>query len=479
METQTAKMDSAREEHFFMRYVLMITTVAALGGLLFGYDWVVIGGARAFYESYFRLTSEQLIGWANSCALLGCLAGALLSGVLSDRYGRKALLIGAAFLFTVSSLATGWSYTFLRFILWRIAGGVAIGVASAVSPTYIAEVSPAPWRGRMVAVNQLGIGLGVLLAQVVNFLIAQKVPPSATTELIHDSWNGQFGWRWMFSAVAIPSIIFFAGSIFLPESPRWLVANGRRDRARRVLTKIGGENYADCEVQDIQDAMASSDAGQWIDLLRPRVLRIVVVGMVLAGLQQWVGINVIFNYAEEIYRGAGYGLSATLLNIVATGAIALLATIAAFPLVDRLGRRPLMLLGCAGIGFLHIAIAVTYHFGIKGMLPLLLTLVAIACFGLTLGPVTWILIAEIFPTQIRGMAVGVAVSSLWISCFLVTFTFPFILAAVGMAGAFGLFAAICFAGFIFVFRFVPETKGRSLEEIERDFSRRSRPLTHS
>src|SRR5580704_15240600 len=270
METQTAKMDSGPEEHFFMRYVLMITTVAALGGLLFGYDWVVIGGARAFYESYFRLTSERLIGWANSCALLGCLAGALLSGVLSDRYGRKALLIGAAFLFTVSSLATGWSYTFLWFILWRIGGGVAIGVASAVSPTYIAEVSPAPWRGRMVAVNQLGIGLGVLLAQVVNYLIAQKVPPSATTELIHNSWNGQFGWRWMFSAVAIPSIIFFAGSIFLPESPRWLVANGRRDRARRVLTKIGGENYADCEVHDIQDAMASSDAGQWIDLLRPR-----------------------------------------------------------------------------------------------------------------------------------------------------------------------------------------------------------------
>ena len=469
MGTQLTKTESVSQGHFVAGYVLMITAVAAMGGFLFGYDWVVIGGAKPFYEQYFQLTTEQLIGWANSCALLGCLMGSLISGACSDRYGRKSLLIGAALLFAISSLATGWSYTFLMFILWRIIGGVAIGIASNVSPTYIAEISPTPWRGRLVAVNQLGIGLGVLCAQIANYLIAEHVPQSATTEFIRQSWNGQYGWRWMFSAVALPSLVFFIGAVLLPESPRWLVANGRSERARGILAHIGGYKYADEELLDIQGTIASTGASKWQDLLRPHVFRIVMIGVVLAALQQWVGINVMFNYAEEIYRSAGYGVSDTLLNIVATGAIALVSTLAAFPLVDRVGRRPLMLFGCASVGALHVIIGITYYFGIKGLLPLVLTLAAIGCYGISLAPVTWTLLAEIFPTQVRGRAVGVAVSSLWISCFLVTFTFPFIISAVGLAGGFWLYAAICLAGLMFVFRRVPETKGRSLEEIERDF----------
>ena len=461
---------------FCLRYVLMLTSVAALGGVLFGYDWVVIGGAKPFYERYFQLSSDKLIGWANSCALLGCLLGSVASGALSDRYGRKALLIGSAALFTVSSVAAGWAYSFHTFILWRIAGGVAIGVASNVSPTYIAEISPAPWRGRLIAVNQMGIAVGVLAAQVANYFIADKVPQSATTEFIRQSWNGQFGWRWMFSAVAIPSLIFLVGSIVLPESPRWMVANDKREGARRTLTRIGGQSYAEFELRDIKDTVAASGAGTWGDLLHPRILGIVVIGMILAALQQWVGINVIFNYAEEIYRSAGFGVTDTLLNIVATGVIALLSNILAFPLVDRFGRRPLMLFGCAGIGVFHVAIAITYRLGIKGLLPLSLTLAAIATYGLSLAPVTWILIAEIFPTRVRGRAVAIAVSSLWIACFLVTFSFPFALNKIGVSGAFWFYAAICFAGLLFVFRSIPETKGRSLEEIERQLARRHHPL---
>jgi len=474
LETQGAASGLQDKPDFFLGRILALTGVAALGGVLFGYDWVVIGGAKPFYERYFRLNSEEPVGFANSCALLGCLLGSFVSGVISDRYGRKALLIGSAALFTVSSIATGWAYSFHAFILWRIAGGVAIGVASNVSPTYIAEISPAPWRGRLVAMNQMGIAFGVLAAQLANYFIAEKVPVSATSEFIRQSWNGQFGWRWMFCAVAVPSLIFFVGAIVLPESPRWMVANGKPEGARRTLTRVGGTSYAEFALRDIQETVANSEAATWADLLHSRILKIVLIGVTLAALQQWVGINVIFNYAEEIYRNAGYGVTDTLLNIVATGAIALLSNILAVPLVDRLGRRPLMLFGCAGIGAFHIAIATTYHLRIRGLLPLSLTLGAIATYGLSLAPVTWILISEIFPTRVRGRAVAIAVSSLWIACFLVTFTFPFILGRIGVSGAFWFYALICLAGLLFVYHDIPETKGRSLEEIEREFARRHR-----
>jgi SP family xylose:H+ symportor-like MFS transporter len=453
-------------------YVLMITLVAAMGGLLFGYDWVVIGGAKPFYERYFQLGSAELVGWANSCALLGCLLGSLISGALSDRIGRKKMLIGAAFLFAVSSVLTGWSNTFVLFVTWRIAGGVAIGVASNLSPTYISEVSPAAWRGRLVAIYQLGIGLGVVVAQIVNWLIAQQVPNTATDEMIRLSWNGQFGWRWMFSAVAVPSLAFFVGALFLPESPRWLALNGAAERAKQTLSKIGGEQYAEEALREIRETAELDFGGRspWRELWRAHIAKIVGIGVFLAVLQQFCGINVIFNYAEEIYRAAGYGVSGVLLNIVATGAIGLAATLLAFAMVDKFGRRPLMLFGCIAVGVLHTLIGFSYHFGLQGAAPLILTLSAIGCYGISLAPITWVLIAEIFPNQIRGMAVSIAVSALWIACFLVTFSFPLLSRAVGLTGTFWLFAVICFAGFLFVLRFVPETKGKSLEEIEKELA---------
>jgi len=448
------------------RYVFAISIVAALGGLLFGYDWVVIGGAKPFYEKFFYLNTGQQVGWANSCALLGCLLGSIAAGGAGDRFGRKKLLIASAALFAVSSIFTGWAQTFTEFVCWRIAGGVAIGIASNISPVYIAEVSPAKWRGRLVALNQLTIVIGILTAQLVNWGIARPVPASATAEMIRLSWNGQFGWRWMFTAVAVPSLVFFAGALAVPDSPRWLLARGITESARRTLERIGGKAYADREIDQIERSLHEQPSQKWRELLNARILGVLVTGILLAVLQQWSGINVIFNYAEEIYRAAGYGVSDILFNIVITGTINLVFTLVALGFVDRFGRRVLMLAGCAGIALSHLLLGFAFASDVKGLPVLIVTLATIACYAMSLAPVTWVLIAEIFPNGIRGAAVSIAVSALWIACFLVTFTFPVLNRALGSAGTFWLYSAVCAAGFVFVWLRVPETKGKTLEEIE-------------
>jgi MFS transporter, SP family, xylose:H+ symportor len=452
-------------------YVALISLVASLGGLLFGYDWVVIGGAKPFFEKFFRLESEALVGWANSCALLGCLLGSLLSGALSDKLGRKRLLLSCGLLFAGSSILTGWATSFAAFIAWRIVGGVAIGMASHLSPMYIAEVSPARWRGRLVSMNQLAIVVGILMAQVVNWAIAEAVPEGATAEMIRMSWNGQYGWRFMFTAVAVPSVLFFLLGLIVPESPRWLVKNGRAAQARDVLTRIGGADAAEAELAEIRATLAAEEIRhvRFGDLLEPRLARVLVIGSALAVLQQWSGINVIFNYAEEIFRQAGYGVSDVLFNIVITGAINLAFTFVAIGTVDRLGRRPLMLLGLAGIAVSHGFLGGAFHLGIKGPLVVAFCLSAIACYGMTIAPVVWVLIAEIFPNRIRGAALSVAVSALWVACFILTYTFPLLNKALGPAPTFWTYAAICLLGLLFVWRAVPETKGRTLEDIEREF----------
>jgi SP family xylose:H+ symportor-like MFS transporter len=439
-----------------------------LGGLLFGYDWVVIGGAKPFYESYFQLNSAAQVGWANSCALIGCLVGSIISGWTSDRFGRKKLLLLSAVLFALSSVLTGWANGFTTFIVFRMIGGVAIGIASNVSPTYIAEVSPAAWRGRLVTVNQLTIVVGILGAQIVNWLIADKVSEGATAASIRMSWNGQRGWRWMFTAVVVPAVVFFLGTLFIPESPRWLAKSGFIDQARQVLARIGGRSYGNETLREIQNALAMElqASTPWHELVSPSVLKILVIGVVLAALQQWSGINIIFNYAEEIYRSAGYGVSGTLFNIVITGTINLVFTIGALVLVDRFGRRALMLFGCAGIALFHTVLGVTYRVGTKGLLILLITLCTIACYALSLAPVTWVLISEIFPNRIRGLGVSISVSALWLASFLLTFTFPILNHGLGTAGTFWIYGAICMAGFLFVLARVPDTKGKTLEEIE-------------
>ena len=452
-------------------YVWGIASVAALGGLLFGYDWVVIGGAKPFYEAYFGLTSPRLVGWANSCALVGCLLGSMVCSGLSDRLGRRKLLVLAAFLFAVSSICTGLAHGFSAFVTWRIFGGIAIGIASNVSPTYIAEISPAPWRGRLVALNQLTIVVGILGAQIVNWLIAEPVSDSATTQMLLQSWNGQWGWRWMFMAVAIPSIVFLASAFLVPESPRWLVKRGLTAAAQRILARIGGEDYAAQELREIQATVsAEGQAPVGAGFRSPGVTGVLVTGIGLAVLQQWSGINIIFNYAEELYRQAGYGINGALLNIMITGTVNLVCTIAAMGCVDRFGRRTLLVWGCAGIALAHALLGLAYASGLGGIFVLTLTLGAIGCYAMSLAPVTWVVISEIFPNRIRGPAVSIAVSALWIACFVLTFTFPMLNQLLRTAGTFWLYSIICLAGLVFILTRVPETKGKTLEQIEHEIA---------
>jgi sugar porter (SP) family MFS transporter len=475
-----ASLDSGRGT---AGYVWMISLVAAMGGLLFGYDWVVIGGAKPFFEPMFGIsvdemvkgvskviTDERLSGWVNSCALLGCLVGSLVSGALSDKLGRKRLLLASAVLFAVSSVLTGWAPTLVWFVVWRIFGGVAIGMASNLSPIYIAEVAPAAMRGRLVALNQLTIVIGILAAQLINWCIARHMPELKTQAMIAHSWYGTSAWRWMFTAVTAPSLLFFFGMFAVPESPRWLIKNGNVELARRILAKIGGERYAAAEVANVQNTLAAEEIHRvrFADLFEPKLFKIVLIGCGLAILQQWCGINVMFNYAEEVFRSAGYGIQGMLKNIVWTGSVNLAFTFVALGVVDRGGRRGLMLFGAAGLALVYSAIGACYYAAVGGAAVLVLVLAAIACYAMSLAPVTWVLISEIFPNRIRGAAVSLAVSALWIGCFLLTYTFPTLNKALGAAGVFWLYAAICAGIFFFVLRFVPETKGKSLEQIERE-----------
>ncbi len=449
-------------------YVWGIAIAAALGGLLFGYDWVVIGGAREFYEVYFHLTSSALVGWANSCALLGCLFGSIAAGSLADRFGRRRILLLSAILFAISSVFTGAANSFTAFIAWRIIGGSAIGLSSNVAPVYIAEISPAAARGRLVSLNQFAIVVGILLAQVVNWRLARPVPAHLSTAQLLNTWNVQHGWRWMFFAVAIPAVIFIIASLFIPESPRWLLARHRDKEAQRVLTQIGGSSYAAAEFAGIERGLFSESSADssWRELFHPGIRRIVFVGIALAVLQQWTGINVLFNYAAEVYRSAGYSANDIFLNIVVTGVINLVFTVLAMLLVDRIGRRALMIFGCIGIGVSHLLCAWAYRAAWPSAAVLLLTLSAIACYALTLAPVTWVLIAEIFPNRVRSHAVSSSVSALWIASFLLTYTFPFLNRALGSGGIFLTYGFICLAGCALVAFMVPETRGRSLEQIE-------------
>ena len=470
MITATPTETSGLKASYNLGYVWLISVVAAMGGLLFGWDWVVIGGAKTFFKRYFELTTESQIGWANSCALIGCLVGALVAGGLSDKFGRKRLLIVAALIFTVTSLGNALANNFAIFITWRIAGGVAIGLASSLSPMYIAEVAPAQIRGRLVSINQLTIVLGILLAQCINWYLVRDLPAGATDEFIRNSWFGQQGWRWMFGLTAAPALLFFFGMFLVPESPRWLAKNGKPDLSRGILKKIGGEDYAQAASVEIQSTLAVEEIQRvrFADLLDPKMRKVLMLGVVLAVFQQWCGINVIFNYAEEIFHAAGYDISMVLKNIAWTGSVNLVFTLFALGIVDRGGRRPLMLFGSAALAIIYGIMGFCYHSGIKGLPVMILVLAAIGCYAVSLAPVTWVVISEIFPNRIRGAAMAVAVSSLWIACFLLTYTFPMLNAELGSAGTFWLYGLICVAGFTFVYFKLPETKGKTLEQIERD-----------
>ncbi len=493
MITPTKSASSSLEANFNVRYIWTISLVAALGGLLFGYDWVVIGSAAKFYEAFFHLKDTALAvaadaglwdklranaisptGWAQSCALLGCLGGALMSGALSDRFGRKPILIAAAANFVLSSIGIALANSFPAFAAWRILGGVSIGLASNISPMYISEMAPAKHRGFLVAINQLTIVIGILAAQFVNWCIARPVPDGISPEEFAATWNVLSGWRWMFAACAVPSLLFFVCSLFVPESPRWLAKAGRSDKATHTLARIGGGGYAQAAMVEIKASLVNEDARvRFSELFERRVLVVLGLGVSLAVFQQWCGINVIFNYAGEIFKQAGYNLNDTLTNIVMTGLVNLIFTFVALFAVDRLGRKPLMLTGAAGLAVIYTAIGLCYRMKASGAavpnsIFLILVLSAIGTYAMSLAPVTWVIISEIFPNRIRGTAMSIAVGALWIACFLLTYTFPIFNTVLGPSVTFWIYAAICVIGFFFILLRLTETKGKTLEQIEKD-----------
>ena len=458
-------------QRFNQSFIYFICLVSAMGGLLFGYDWVVIGGAKPFYEVYFNIVGEEgMQALAMSIALLGCLLGATAAGTLADRYGRKKLLILSALIFFLSSAATGMASSFGIFILARLIGGMAIGLAADLSPMYIAEVAPSHMRGKLVTLNQLTIVLGILGAQIVNMLIADPVPEGSVASDILASWNGQQGWRWMFWAVCVPSGIFFLFSMFIPESPRWLSSKKRLDDAKKVLSSIGGPEYAQKELDSYLQAEKESATqhGSLSLLFSSKMRNVLVIGLVVAVLQQWSGTNVIFNYAQEIFAAAGYGISDMLMNIVVTGIANLVFTFVAIYTVEKLGRKTLMKIGTISLAGIYTLLGLSYFFEFKGVLMVVLVVLAIGFYAMSLGPITWVLLSEIFPNKVRGVAMAVCTAALWIASFLLTYTFPFLNSACGTSGTFILYAVICFLGYLFVTYRIPETKGKSLEELEKE-----------
>ena len=453
------------------QFILGITLVSAMGGLLFGYDWVVIGGAKPFYERFFNIMNiPHLQGWAMSSALIGCLIGAVISGYFSDRFGRKKPLIGAAVLFTISAVGTGLTNLFTPFIIYRLIGGLGIGLASAISPMYIAEIAPAKIRGKLVSVNQLTIVIGILSAQLVNYLIADKIPDGASDQMIVQSWNGQTGWRWMFWAEVFPAFSFFVLAFLIPESPRYLLKSGNSDQAFSILKKIGGQNYAVSEQQAITlNLNQGNPKVNWRELLSKKVRPMMIIGVVLAVFQQWCGINVIFNYAEEIFTAAGYSVGDMLFNIVITGVVNLIFTLLAMQMVDRWGRRKLMLIGSSGLTLIYLLLGACYYFNLQGIIVLIMVVLAIATYAMSLAPITWVILSEIFPNNIRGGAMAAGTTALWLACFALTYTFPVLNEQLKASGTFWLYAFICASGFLFVLKKLPETKGKSLEEVEAFF----------
>lgn len=423
-------------------FLYFICAVSAMGGLLFGYDWVVIGGAKPFYEEYFGIGHSPLLqGVAMTTALVGCLVGAMVAGSAADRYGRKPLLTTAAVLFTISAVATGLFDDFTLFNIARFVGGVGIGVASALSPMYIAEVSPAHIRGRMVSLNQMTIVLGILGAQIVNMLLARD-----TTVAECQAWNTEWGWRWMFWAETVPAALFLMMSLAIPESPVYL------------KMKAGS------------DVPAKEKDGGLSLLMQPRYRRVLLLGLTIAVFQQWCGTNVIFNYAQEIFVGTGFDVDGMFINIVITGIANVLFTFVALYTIERWGRRTLMLIGAGGLGLIYLTLGTCYFMQVKGMMMVALVVTAISVYAMTLGPVTWTLLAEIFPHRVRGIAMATCTFALWVGCCTLTFSFPSMNAALGSSGTFWIYSIICLCAFCFIWRRCPETKGKSLDELERELT---------
>lgn len=443
-------------------YLALVCFVATLGGLLFGYDTAVISGAIGFLRQRFELSDVQE-GWATSSALLGCAVGAAFAGTLSDRLGRRVVLVVSAVLFIVSAVGTALPRNLTEFVVFRFIGGVGVGAASMTSPMYIAEISPARIRGRMVSLNQFAIVSGMLVVYFVNYHIAG---------LGDEHWNVRYGWRWMFGSENIPAVMLLVLLFFVPESPRWLAKQRRRDEAAAVLARVNGSHKAREEMTAIEDAIAH-ESGSVRQLFLPGMWIVLVIGIVLAVLQQVTGINVFLYYAPEIFKNiAGSGSDAALLQTVVVGAVNMLFTVVAIWTVDRLGRKPLMIIGFVGMGVGMFGLGLAAYYQRTETWVLVFMLAYIASFALSVGPVTWVILSEVFPTMIRGRAMAIATVCLWLANYVVSQTFPMMdkgewfIVRFHHAFPFWLYGGLCVVALVFVAVFVPETKAKSLEEIE-------------
>jgi sugar porter (SP) family MFS transporter len=431
-------------------YLYFICLIATMGGLMFGFDVAIISGAVPFIQPYFGWNELQL-GWGVSSLLLGAIAGAFGSGVLSDMYGRKKVLIVVALFFAVSCTFTALATSSIVFISARVFGGLAVGAASVLSPMYVAEVAPPKNRGMLVSVYQLAIVLGILCSYTINYGL-------------HNIDNN---WRWMFATGIIPSVLFFVGLFFIPESPRWLYKAGKKEESLKVLTGIGGESLAKLEILEIAESLKGNSSSVSLgELFKPQVRKVMLVGFLLAIFVQISGINTIVDYAPKILLAAGVEINNALLQTSLVGLINFIFTFVAIFFIDKIGRRSLYLIGSMGMVITLILLAISFYLKMEGIFTLICILSFIAFFASCIGPVFWTLVSEIFPNRIRGKAVAFASFTQWIFNFLVVLLFPHFLASLGGGKTFLFLAAMSFLQLLFTYFYVPETKGKSLEEIE-------------
>ena len=434
-------------------YVVFISAVAALGGLLFGFDTAVISGVLNFIQPYFGL-SEAGLGWTVSSLLFGCMVGVVVAGKIGDKYGRKKVLMLASLLFFVSALVSAGSIHLVIFVGARVIGGLAVGIASILSPMYIAEIAPAKYRGSLVSLNQLAIVTGILIAFFTNYMLIG---------------TGEDNWRWMLLVMALPAVLLFFSLFFMPESPRWLVAVGNDASAMKVLEKTSVENEADLRLREIKQSLENKEEGSYRDLLKPKTRNILWIGIILSVFQQITGINSIMYYAPKIFAQIGQSSDTALLQTVAIGSINLIFTALAMVFIDRFGRKRVILLGSAGMATMLLGLSLLYKINAtSGILVLVFILGYIAFFASSLGPALWVVVSEIFPNNLRSIGMSVALVSLWAACIIVSVAFPIILEVLNGAMTFMIFAIICILCFAYVWKYVPETKGKTLEELEKE-----------
>ena len=439
-----------------VKYTYLISAVAAFGGLLFGYDTAVIAGAIGYLQVKFEL-SPMLTGWAASSAIWGCVFGALFAGALSDKYGRKKVLLLSGLLFTLSALGSAVPDNLTQFVLARFIGGLGVGSASMLSPLYISEIAPAKIRGMLVTLYQLAIVFGINIIYIVNYLIANT----------HDQvWNVQLGWRYMLGSEGIPAILFFVLLFFVPESPRWLVKENRSEEALKILNKIDRPEETHRILEEIKETV-NEEKGSFLDLFKPGIRKAMVVGSVLAFFSQVTGINAIIYYAPEIFKQVGFGSESALFQTMIIGFVNMLFTLVAIRLIDYWGRRTLLIWGLSGMVSCLLGMGMFFYFEItSGPLLLLFILGFIASFASSLGPIPWVLISEIFPTKTRGTAMSFSIVILWLGVVLITQFFPVLLSLFGGAFTFWIFMINALILLIFTLIFIPETKQKTLEEIQ-------------